>query len=291
MAIELATDREYVSRYAAPTFGITVYKAGVPGDADANAVEVSMVPSGGGAPVFTRAATRESLGTYTIHLLSSETATPGDFDLMWTYGLDGDPLTFASYIEVGRSAPAYDALPPGLKLVVEQTWNRFRDLFDSETGGPHLQTYMQANFGRNRLAQLLAISVGKLNTMSQPHQSYGVDAANPFPVASWGPLLEQMLYLEVIRHLRRSYVEQPLVTGGGTSITTLDRRDYLSRWAEILDEEKPQLDSMLAVFKIANMGLGQASVMVAGGIYGELAPSYMPGMAAARPRYYYSIYA
>ena len=279
-------DREYISRYGQPTFGIVVHKAGVPADADGNDVEVVMKDADGDT-IFTRTADRTALGTYSITLTSADTQTPGVYDLDWSYATDTTPQVFGSFFEVGPTQPAYDALPAELKLVVEQSWVRFADLWDSPDGGPHLQVYFQTHFGRNRLAQLLALAVGRLNTVAQPHQTYGIDDTNPFPVASWGPLLEQALYVEVVKHLRRSYVEQPVLSGVG-GIATLDRRDYLARWGEILRDEQADLKSMLNNFKIANMGLGQSRVLVGGGVYGNYGPSRLPGSAAARPRYYYA---
>lgn len=287
--MDTTLDREYVSRYAQPTFGIVVHKAGVVADADGDNVEVVMTDENANV-IFTRPATRTALGTYTITLTSVDTQTPGVYNLAWSYALDTVAQVFGSDIEVGPTQPAYDALPSDLKLVVEQSWIRFADLWDSPDGGPHLQVYFQTHFGRNRLAQLLAVAVGRLNTVAQPHQTYGIDESNPFPVASWGALLEQALYVEVIKHLRRSYVEQPVLQGIG-GIATLDRRDYLQRWGEILRDEQGDLDSMLNNFKIANMGLGQARVLVGGGVYGNYGPTRLPGSAAARPRYYYSFQA
>jgi hypothetical protein len=175
-----------------------------------------------------------------------------------------------------------------MKSIVDDTWIKFADLFDSPEGGPNLQTYYQTHFSRNRIAQLLKTAVGLLNTTAQPFQSYSIDVPGQFPIQQWGPLLGQALYVEVLKHLIRSYVEQPAFVGG--SVTRLDRRDYMDRWQSVLDEERKQLKSQLDIFKISNMGLGKPKVLVSGGVYGRYGPTRFAGSVAARPRYWSRFY-
>jgi hypothetical protein len=135
------------------------------------------------------------------------------------------------------------------------------------------------------MAQLLRTAVGRLNTIAQPHQTYGVDGPNPFPVAQWGGLVEQMLYVEVIKHLVRTYTEQPEVILG-QGVSRLDRRDYQQRWMTVLEMEQPDLQNMMDVFKMANMGLGRPHVLVSGGIFGQMSPTIPTGAMEGRPRFY-----
>jgi hypothetical protein len=145
---------------------------------------------------------------------------------------------------------------------------------------------VQSNFGRNRLAQLLRIAVGRLNTAAQPYQTYTIDGDGgaSFPVQQWGSLLESALYVECLRHLMRSYVEQPEVQSG-SGVSRLDRRDYMDRWGTVLQDEQQMLKSQLDTFKIAHMGLGTARVLVSGGAYGRWGPTRLPLSEAARPRW------
>lgn len=289
--------------------------------ADSAAVTATMRPISdagtAGEPVFTdRPTSDEGGGVYTLTLGSADTAVIGVYAITWSYqsvgdggdpfdgnidggdpdseflgGMDGgspDPVvaqTYVSYVEVGEASPTYDGLPTPMKEIVENIWWRFADLFDSPLGGPHLQVYMQSHFGRERLSQILISSIGRMNIVSQPVMRYGlghdVDGQAPFPVASYGSMLESRGVIEVIKHLIRSYTEQPRIDGVATA--RADRRDYPDRWRQVLRDEEREYEDMLDGFKIAHMGLGRPAVAVAGGMYPRLNPMYVTrGMLAAR---------
>jgi hypothetical protein len=94
--------------------------------------------------------------------------------------------------------------------------------------------------------------------------------------------------VEVIKHLMRSYVEQPDAQGIATA--RLDRRDYLQRWQVMFQIESDELKQLQDVFKIAHMGLSSPTVLVSGGVYGNYGPTRLVGSAAARPRYWARFY-
>lgn len=278
-------DRTYVSRFGAATFGIEVHRGAALAAADNNEVTATL-STPAGTPVFTRTATSTALGLYSVALSSVDTVTPGNYSLTFSYSIDTEPSVYAFDIEVGNTSPAYDALSDGWKDVVENVWVRFSDLFDSAYGGPHLQTYLQSHFGRNRLAQLLRQAVGRLNTIAQPNSTYSV--GGDFPFAQWAPLVESALYVEVVKHLIRSYVEQPEVVLG-TSISRTDRRDYMQRWKEVLDMETEDLQRALGLFKMSQMNLGGVSVLLSGGAFGNFGPSTNAGSGEAAARGYYFV--
>lgn len=285
MASDLV-DRRYVSRYSQPGFGLKVVSgAGMLTDADAPPT-VSFVREGETDPLWTRTSERESLGAYVITMSSAETATQMLGTLMWAYDLTGVAQIYGLDLEVGPSAPAYDGLPPTWQGVIESVWVKFADLFDSPYGGPNLQVYFQTHFGRNRLAQLLVTALQRLNTVSSPHASHEIGGQS-FPFAEWGGLLIDALYIETIKHLIRSYTEQPEVILG-TTFSRVDRRDYMNRWEQVLAMETPTFESDLKRYRMANLGLGNVSVLVAGGAYGNYGPSINPGgVGAAAARGYY----
>lgn len=286
MTAPLPLDRRYLSRYAAETVGFVAMIGGAPGDVDGNSVAVSLLDATTASTIRTAAAAHLATGQYGLALSSADTATPRLLDLRFNFAVAGVAGIYVVELQVGPSAPDYDALDPSWRAVVEATWVRFADLFDSPLGGPNLQVYAQTRFGRNRMAQLLRQAVGRLNTISQPHQGYAVNA--DFPFDQWGPLVEQALYVEVIKHLVRSYVEQPDVVLA-TAVSRLDRRDYMQRWQEMLAIEQRDLDSQLDSFKIASMGLGQAKVLVSGGVYGQYLGYYTPGGGQALARGYFPV--
>lgn len=290
MAVDIR-ERQYISQFAQDAIGLVIMRNGAAVDVDANDMTVSFVRETDMTTVFERAADHVDLGTYETTLVSEETNEPGFYTVIWTYALSGLSQEYRTYVEVGGADQDYDALNFGMKAIVDLTWIRFIDAFDSPQGGPHLQTYWQTNYNRGKLAKLLKIAVGTLNTVAQPYQTYTLNGmgGSPFPIDKWGPLLEKALYIETLKHLRRSYVEQPLFMGG--NVTRLDRRDYLDRWGVILNDELPDFERQLEVFKIANMGLGRPAVLVSGGVYGRYGPTRIAGSVAARPRYWTRFYA
>ena len=264
------SDFLFIARNSISNADLTVIDgAGAVVDADGNAVSAQLSTYLTSTSVLSRSATRMAVGVYRITLSSVETATAGLYALTFVYNLGGIPQTYKVDIEIpDATAPVYESLTDGMKNVVESVWIRFKDLFDSAVGGPHLQMYAQSKFGRERVAELMAVAVDRLNSVAQPHQSYSLFGTSEFPYSQWGGLLAQATYVEVIKHLMRSYVEQP--DPQNVSSARLDRRDYLSRWAQIQAMEESTLQGELDIFKIANMGLGQPSILVAGGVYGNL---------------------
>lgn len=290
MAVDLR-DRKYVSAYSSDPLGLSVYVQGVLGDPDAESVTVTLYreeEDGSQTPVFQRGADKVVTGLYQTVLSSVETAIPGNYTVIFGYFIDGTPQEYRTFIVIGDATPAYDDLDAGMKDIVDSVWIRFADLYDSPDGGPNLQTYFQSHYGRGRLAQLLRVAVGLLNTTAQPYQSFSIEEPGQFPIEMWGSLLESALYVEALKHLVRSYVEQPAFVGG--NVTRLDRRDYMDRWRLVLEDERATLKSQLEIFKISNMGLGKPRALVSGGVFGRYGPTRIAGSVAARPRYWSRFY-
>lgn len=282
-------DKQYVSQFGTDLTGILLFRNGVPSDAD-GVVNVSMVSNTTGDILFTRPADHIGVGDYSITFNSADTSIPDVYFLDWSYQVNMVDQFNQTAIEVGPANPHYDPLSANMKQVIENVYYRFNDLLDSPDGRPNLTTFIQSKFGRGRMAQLLNTAMGRLNTMAQPYSTYSINDAS-FPMAQWGSLLETALYIEALKHLRRSYVEQANITGGASAnVSRTDRRDYLQRWGEILADETEMFKSQLDVFKIAHMGLGKPGVLVSGGVYGRYGPTRLAGSVAARPRYYARFY-
>lgn len=272
---------QFVGRYAIYNLDFTVVDAnGIIVDAD-SLPSASMRHYSTDVVIFTRPTVKIATGTYRLTLSSVETSDAGLYYVLWTYNLSAIAQEYRSDIEVPSTLSSqFEALSDSYRAIVEQTWDRFEDLFDSAVGGPHLREYTQSNFGRERLAGLLRIALGRLNTVSQPRQAYSIEDDN-FPFTAWGPLLEQALYVETVRHLMRSYVEQP--DPQGINVARLDRTNYYQRWQSILAVEQEALSGMLEHFKIASMNLGRAGVLVSGGAYGNYTRTVPPGRPRHRP--------
>lgn len=285
-------DELYVSQYSSPVFGVTTRSAGEPATADAGVTATFAPRDDPGSPVFEdRVCIEDLTGQYEVAMTSADTQATGFYTLTFNWEMDGSPELLVVPVEIGASNPHYDDLTDGMKGVVNSVWARFADLYDSPIGGPHLQVYVaQGNFGRGRVAQLMGTAMNRLNTLAQPVTSYSVnttDGGKEFPLARWGGLLEQLTYIEVIKHLIRSYVEQP--DPRQITVAHLDRRDYLQRWQSVLQMELEDSKDMLENFKIEHMGLGNPGIIVSGGAYGRFGPWPSGSYAAARPRYYYRV--
>lgn len=285
--MSLWDDRQYVSQWSVDPIGLYLVQNAIPIDADGT-VQVAMIAENTGLTVFTRAATHNAVGDYSITLASHESGTPGPYLVTWDYQLTGLSQHYETGIEIGPANPAYDGLSPEMKAIVDSIWIRLADLIDSPGGGPNLTTYVaQSKFGRGRIAQLMKIGMGRLNTMAQPPGKFTLDGQGGplFPVAQWGSLLESVTWIEVLKHLIRSYTEQPDFVGGG-NVSRLDRTKYAKMWRDVLVDEEGLVKSQTDVFKLSQMGLGRPAVLISGGVYGRYGPTRLAGSAAARPRYW-----
>lgn len=150
------------------------------------------------------------------------------------------------------------ATTPG-GIAVERAWLKLADLFDSELGGPHLRDRTLANFDMPKMAKLLPDALYNIGATYTPVVTYTEDN---FPFDVHSPLAAQSLLVESIRHLMRSYVEQPLPVG--SNITYFDRRDYLSRWQTILQLEDEKLLKWIDLFKQEQLSFGSTAMLVGG---------------------------
>ncbi len=166
-------------------------------------------------------------------------------------------------------------------IVVDRAWMKLEDLFDSELGGPHLRDRTMAIFDKSKMARLLPDALYRIGATYTPAQVYN---ETNFPFTDHSPLATQGLLVESIKHLMRSYVEQPLPVG--SNITYFDRRDYLTRWQQIYQIENDLFVLWLDLFKQSMIGFGNTSVLVGG--YNSPAyriPRYMRGRYPYQIRY------
>lgn len=234
---------------------------------------------------------KDEVGKYYYQLGPQATSRRGTLTAIWSYEYNNTDWELTDHLQVMDRMPLYDRLSEEDKMtVLEVSW-RFADLFDSTTGGPYATEPFQTHFDYERITQLMRIAIGKLNVMGYPITTFSIDPGFQQPPQNWRPLLSWATYHEVIRHLMRVYTEIPDVRNA--NITYDDRRDYLTRWKTVLDEEKKDLDKAVIMTKRKLLNLGSSSMLVSGGIYGSGARSlFMYGQyaSAARSMRFYPAY-
>jgi hypothetical protein len=148
-------------------------------------------------------------------------------------------------------------LTPEQQTILDLAWLRVDDCFDSIPGGPRLRDVSKQQFGLEKSALLMPFAIDRINAGNPPTNFTLED----YPYTDDHTLLARSLAIEIIRHLMRSYVEQPLPQGGG-NITYLSRRDYQQRWGEILQDELAEFKEMLKWFKRKYLGLGDRKGLI-----------------------------
>jgi hypothetical protein len=160
------------------------------------------------------------------------------------------------------------------EAAIDLAWMKFEDMFDSDPGGPYLRDRTKNMVSRDKIARFVTDAIYTINTTYVPTTTYDETS---FPYDPHMPLLSQSLVVNFIKHLMRSYVEQPNPVGGG-QFGYFDRRDYLNRWQSLFTIENTQLLLWLDLFKKDQMGFGSTSILVGGYAtwYGRY-PRYMRG--------------
>lgn len=160
----------------------------------------------------------------------------------------GELATEATYVN--------DPLSEAQERVVREAWVKFDDLFDSRFGGPHLKDRSKTGFDAAKTSLLLGYALGHINYGNPPLTFTLTD----FPFETDSVLLSQALVIEIIKHLMRSYTEQPTPTGSGYA--RLSRDQYMQRWAQILETEQQTFDDMVRIFRRRYLNLGHTAGLV-----------------------------
>lgn len=225
---------------------------------------------------------REELGHFYFDIGPQYTQNRGVLTAQWTYSVGGTEFTFFDYLQVLEQMPFYDSLKESERAVVEQVSWMLGDMFDSTEGGPYLVEPFQSHFNYERIAQLESIAVTRFNTMAYPVTNYGVGPNNQTLPAQFGGIGVIGTYLEVVRHLIRSYVEIPLFQQ--MNVTYTDRRDYFQRWQTVFQMEEQEYQHMVKLAKRSLLQLGRGSLLVQGGLYGPSANLFITSMYSSQVR-------
>lgn len=175
--------------------------------------------------------------------------------------------------EFNVSDPMGDPLPLTEDQKIGQVvWQRLEDCFDSEEGGPWLRDMTLAFFDPSKMERFIAEALLEINvyppTTNLTLDFFTVEVINGDPVLPIGTLMPNPdryvialgTELAVIRHLMRSYVEQPAPQGA--NIVYQDRRDYLQRWQTIYALEEAEYRRLIALWKRQFFNFGRSALLV-----------------------------
>lgn len=202
----------------------------------------------------------------------TDTTDAGEYKYIATFTLDsGQVKSVRGNFEVVD--PFNPPAPTGLDILSDAVWMKFEDVFDSTEGGPWLRDETMAYFDKTKIPQFVGEAILDIN-LAPPASNVTLDYfTTPGPDDTPDPdlpILAQATYLAVIRHLMRSYVEQPLATG--SQVFYEDRRDYLQRWQVIYQLELERFNRIVALWKRSFIGLGHGKLLV-GAKAGRLLPA------------------
>ena len=232
------------------------------------------------------AITKTATGMYYYDLAPGNTAYRGVLTAQWGYQVNGVAFTYLDHLQILEQMPLYESLNDQERSVVEQVSWMMGDLFDSTDGGPYLIEPFQTHYNYERLAQLETIAVTRLNVMSNfnnPPTTWGVGPGSQTVPANFAGILVIGTYLELVRHLIRSYTEMPNFPG--TNVTFTDRRDYAQRWQTVFQQDWPEYQQMVRNAKISLLNMSRGSILASGGIYGGSAAGlFQAGTYASQVR-------
>ena len=138
-----------------------------------------------------------------------------------------------------------DTTPSNSDDAVDAAWRRFEDLFDSELGGPWVRDQTMARFDKDKIRMFLSDTMFDINSY-QPQTMYNIEGF-PYTENDGGALVTQGLVVHTIRHLMRSYVEQPDVMNSPAGF--LDRKRYLDAWTSVYQVELDRYVKMIDFWK------------------------------------------
>lgn len=202
------------------------------------------------------------------------TDTVGEYTALAQFLLDsGEKRSVKQKFEV--TDPFLDEPLTNEEIIAESVWLRLEDCFDSTEGGPWLRDVTLAYFNKAKIPDFIADALIEINlqppTTNATIETFTTPGSNGSPDPDM-PILAQGTLLTVIRHLMRSYVEQP--TPQGAQVVYEDRKDYLQRWQSIYQIELERYTRWLALWKRQYLQLGKSSLLVSSKA-GRLLPAPM----------------
>lgn len=212
---------------------------------------------------YTASADTITTGTATLIVPGSEHDTAGQYvgicTFTWGTTSPFNQQTTSYRVAYNVNDPFEAAGAQPYDPSVEDAWNRLDDLFDSNEGGAWLKEITRGRFDKTRIRQFIGQVFFDINETPPLGSSYDPTSFN---YAQWDgqALVSQGLLVHTIRHLIRSYVEQPTVAN--SPVGYFDRRDYTQRWTAVYELEKQLYDRMLAFYKMHVFDSQQSKLLV-----------------------------
>jgi hypothetical protein len=174
----------------------------------------------------------------------------------------------------------FEIVDTPIRVVADGVWTKLEDCFDAENEGPWVQDMTLHFFREEKMEKFIADALFDINYQNPP-TSLGIGnfVNSDNTVTDNYPLLVQGIFIQVLRHIMRSYVEQPMPTGA--QIAFQDRRDYLQRWESMYELEMQQYMRWVALYKRGFLQLGHSKLLVSAKA-GRLIPAPMRARSVGR---------
>ena len=197
--------------------------------------------------------------------------TEGEYRAFATFTYDEGSLT-----GLVKSVPVfYDVIDAfertgesPLDPAVDMAWLKIEDCFDSEFGGPWLRDMTLRVFDKTKIRELAPTVMLQINSQ-MPFTDYTTESY-AWTNADATALFGQGLFVETVRHLIRSYTEQPEVIS--SPVAFMDRKRYAEAWKMVLDIENPLWERWLTRYKLRSYDLSHASLLL-GSKAGRMLPA------------------
>ena len=249
---------ELISESAISSVVVTLVKP----NGDPTAPDLDAVPGTVGGPGH---------GYYIVD--PSLTNVPGEYKAVMTFTYDNGmmaTLTKSVVVDFTVSDPFVRSGAQPYDPAVDSAWLMLEDCFDSEYGGPWLRDMTLAIFDKTKIAAFVPQVIMNINE-TMPFSDFTSDSF-PYTQGSSTPLVAQGLLCASVRHLMRSYTEQPDVVS--SPVAFMDRKKYQQAWKAIYDVEQPLFDKWVKQYKLRGYDITHAAVLL-GTKAGRMLPAPM----------------
>jgi hypothetical protein len=156
--------------------------------------------------------------------------------------------------------------PDETDLIVEQVQLRLEDIFDSIGGGPWLTDETMAQFDYQKIADFIPEALLDINVEMPPtnftidYFTMGMNNEGVITPNANMPLLVKGVLVLMIRHLARSYIEQPTLQN--SQVLWEDRTQYAQKWQQQYQIEYQDYIQKLRLWKRTMYQFGSSALLV-----------------------------